>query len=231
MKIDVTKIITKTAAITAGILIFLFTALAAVTAWINPAFAADLSNRAGLSFISIPLSVSAYERSKDINDLGTLIERSVAAKNDKVTAKYGETLLKYENFQQFCDYKDNLEEGNYRTYIRGNLAASYYRLKEYEKVLEIVAEDISQSYPVKSSMDYLVFAFAGRPDDDFKQDLIHLISPKFTQFFENYSENNADLASKTQAKSACMHLYQIYVATGEAEQAEIYENHYNTALK
>lgn len=230
MKIDGTKIILKTAAVTAGILIVLTAVLVTVTAWINPAFVADTANRAGLTFISIPLSVSAYERSEDINDLGTLIERSVSSQNDKVTAKYSEILLKHENFKQFCtfkDNKDNIKEGNYRSYIRGNLAVSYYRLKEFAKALEIAAEDNLSSYPDMSSMDYLVFAFAEHPDDNFKQDLIHLILPKFTQYFETYSQNSTDLSSKAQAKTTCMHLYQIYSATKDTEQAKIYADYFN----
>ena len=159
-EVDVSKVVFKTALIT--VLIFLLVVLLSfcIIALASPKTVSDSSYKIGAMRISARFAAAQYERSKDINDLGVAVERSITAKNYKNTAKYAKVLVEFksgsgtEQFIEFAKHKDRIlnkyyadnkidMKSDYYTYIYGNYVYALYKTKDKTGAYEIAIANTS----------------------------------------------------------------------------------------
>ncbi len=220
MREDVYKTVKRTAAISAGAIVALLL-LAALSAFLFfPARAAELCSRIG-SPLSVNLSVRAFEKDGDINDLALAVERSVPHGRHEVTAKYGKQLLARADFTDFCAFRDQSSEGSYADFVLGSTAAALYLYGSSDEALTLLDMD---EYPQSPVADYLIAALEKSTDAGFAASLAALIQPRFEQYYTAFEEG--DDSFRERAAACCVQLYRIHLAAGDAAKAAEYDAYY-----
>ncbi len=173
MSVDVGKVIGKTALKTTIIVLVVLILACAAFAGFFPGKLSDLGDDIGSSYLAVVFSERQYQRSGDINDLGTLVERSIKYGKDETTVTYAKELLNFKAdgtaiFEDYAAFKDEQmqeflgREYSYDDYINGNLAAALWTNKAEEGILYAVCGKLyvtQNRYGSNNSMTYAVEAY------------------------------------------------------------------------
>ena len=173
MSVDVGKVIGKTALKTTLIILVALIVCFAAFAGIFPGALSNIGDDIGSSYFAVVFSERQYQRTGDINDLGTLVERAIKYQNRDVTVTYSKELLTFEAdgrkiFDEYAAFKDDQlssylgREYSYDDYINGNLAAALWQDKPSEAInyASVGRVYVTQNrYGSNNSMTYAVNAF------------------------------------------------------------------------
>lgn len=120
------KLIIKTIAFSIGILVAGFALFYLIMATASPSSLGDFYYRTGNERLAIKYSEKAYEKSEDIGDLATLVERSASLKRHALVKEYGFLLINHAGYDEFS----KAEGAGYKYYVAGSICQSLYILGE-----------------------------------------------------------------------------------------------------
>ncbi len=236
------KTILKTAAFTAAVLITVFALISAGAALFAPAYASDVCNRLGAGRLAVSLSVRAYGKSGDINDLHALVERSSRFGRHDITSAYAAELLAHSDFDAFAAHKDGQSDedvlavmGGYRVEVECRLTEAYFAQGKYIKALGTAQASVNrfgQAYPQLSAMDIFIAELASSQQAKAHAELSGLLLSflKDIKLAQYYNEDTGELVSEGALHSAtavCAHLFAAHTALGNEGEAEHYRAIYN----
>lgn len=136
MEKGIGKLILKTCIYTL-VLIFLVIFLAlSIWAIASPSTASNFCKKTGMNKFSAVFACMEYDKTEDINDLATAVERCIIAENHTKMYLYGKKLIEHKEFEEFAEFmdeqfSDKMEiegEYNYADYIYTNYVISLFKL-------------------------------------------------------------------------------------------------------
>jgi hypothetical protein len=142
------KLIAKTIAFSLVILLVAVSAFYLILAVATPKTLGNFYFSTGSENLAIKYSERAYDKSGDISDLATLVERSASFKNHSLVKKYGLILLSDGDFEEFADANGS----GYKYYIAGSVVQSLYALNEKQASIDVAfnsTANYSQVNPVR----------------------------------------------------------------------------------
>ena len=127
------KLVVKTIAFSLGILLVGACLFYLIVATCVPSSLSDFYYRTGNEKLTLKYSEKAYGKSDDIEDLATLVERSIVFDEHALVKAYG---FKFLNHSGFSDYISGKNDG-YKYYIVGSLVDSLYELSETQTAVDV----------------------------------------------------------------------------------------------
>ncbi len=113
-----------------------------------PSFVSDLAFTTGNKSLCVKYSEKQYLKSNSDFDLALLVERSFWADDDETSIKYGAIFINDENFNSFCNTKDD----NYKYFIVGSYCQALYENGEKQKSIDtafVRTEEYTQTNPIR----------------------------------------------------------------------------------
>ncbi|MBO7214915.1 MAG: hypothetical protein J6V66_05410 [Clostridia bacterium] len=126
------KLIAKTIAFSVGVLVVGVCIFYLIMANFSPSTLSDFYFRMGNDKLTLKYSEKAYEKSEDISDLATLVERSIVFDNATLTKEYG---LKLINSSDYSTYASEQDSG-YKYYVAGSICEALYLLGENQTAID-----------------------------------------------------------------------------------------------
>lgn len=238
--LDVSKTILRTGFITAVAFLLVLVLVISITALISPSLMSEASLKIGAKNTSARFAVAQYERTKDINDLATAVERSISCKNYKNIAKYSEILVNFENksgnkiFKNFCeDFKDkNLNEyykenkinmvSDYYNFIYGNYVYSLYKTNEKFKAYDIAFSIVvERNYITNNPVTKYINAYIEDSKRTANDDLLEKLQK---MYYKLDLDNNK--AENSYGLNICIDLKRLYDTLGDVTKAMEWETEY-----
>ena len=158
-------LITKTAIITACGLIVLCLLLWGIFSWFAPSVMVSITDGLGMEKSAAGYSVSVYEKTGDIDDLSSVVERNFSCGKYKISAKYGIILLEHEKFD---DYQ-NQKQSNYRQTISGIVAVSQYNIDKKDQALQTAVNNTVGEFDEFNGLERLLVCAMEENDKEFVQ--------------------------------------------------------------
>lgn len=241
---SVSKTVLKTGLLTALVfllvLIFAFT----VTAFISPKFVSDLSLKAGAQNLSARFAIAQYERTKNINDLATAVERSISAKRHSDVADYGKLLIEFESgdkdFRDFVKFKnDSLNayykekkidaDSDYYNFIYGNYVYSLYKINEKNKSYNIAVEELDKTeYTANNPLRRYIDAYIEDSNRN-NNDLLKKLEKSYNEL--ELGSSTIDKETKTYGLNICFDLVRLYKTLGEEIKVKAWETEFENLYK
>lgn len=198
------------------VLVFIFN----IFVIISPKVSADLMENLNIKQISLPLSISAYKRSKNINDIAVLIERAVKYEDYQIIITYIPELKNLDDYDAFAEYKDSQGVSivsDYKSYIDGNYLIALFNSKKFDECLTQCGNFLAKDYTADNPARFLVR-------------LLYVSSQTYTDFntllinkYQQGKENNMDIKL---LKNLCVDIYSLYLGAGDTVNAVIWQNEY-----
>lgn len=127
------KLIVKTITFSLGILIALASLFYLVLAVASPKALGDFYFRTGSEKLAIKYLEKAYEKSDDIKDLATLVERSIALEMHASVKEFGFEFINADGYGEYA----KSQGGGYDYYIVGSISKSLYLLGEKNVAIDL----------------------------------------------------------------------------------------------
>ncbi len=126
------KLIIKTCVLTLIIILVIGFSLFGLISLTSPSIIANTAFKLNAKNTCVTYTVKQYEKSKDVNDLALLVERTAWANNYELTAKYSPILLSDKDFEKFL-----LNDPTYETFISSLFVESLYKTGNKDKFIEV----------------------------------------------------------------------------------------------
>lgn len=238
-ELNISKVVLKTGLVTVFCCLLVIVLAFTITAFVSPKLVSDISLRMGAKGLSARFAVAHYERTKDINDLATAVERSISGKKHKNVVTYGEKLIEFESeskrkvFADFADFKDETlndyyaEHGmemvsGYYNFIYGNYVYSLYKVKEKDKAYMIALESMV-GYTGSNPMRKYINAYI----EDKKRSINGDLSRRLEEMYDGLIDNVNDPDNKDYCLNICADLIKIYEALGEPGNVTNWKSRYD----
>ena len=167
------KLIGKTAAATFSLLVAFALIIFGVISLASPSAMMSFTDSMGMVGASAYYSVAAYDRSGDISDLATAVEKSYDAGHYEDAAEYGVKFLDDSDFSEYCAGRDADTQGNaairssYAQYAAGIVSSAQYYTGAEEFALNTALESLGETFPQNNAAIYLAASAMEKEDTDF----------------------------------------------------------------
>lgn len=175
------KIILTTIAYTVAALWLVIFLTMSIWSLAAPKTASNFFLKMGFNRISGICACMQYERTKEIQDLGCAVERSIKSDNDVKVVLYAEKMIHDPEFNNYAEFKDeqlkdkmDLEtDYNYANYIYSNLVESLFDLGRHTAAISIAMTKVGFNYPYSTTNPLRkIITLCVESEENFTQELI-----------------------------------------------------------
>ena len=155
------KLVLKTALITLASVLVLALLVYGVLSLFVPSAMVSLTDKLGMDGACARYSVSVYEKTGDIDDLASAVERSYGAERYGDAAEYGVILLEREDFSSYCERRENAMAGqkyDYAQFAAGIVSVSLYYDGQTDAAVKVAFDAVGSSFPTGNAVIYLLSA-------------------------------------------------------------------------
>ena len=169
-------LIVKTAVITLASIVSLLAITFGALSIITPKTVADIFDNLGAKGASIFLYQMNYERTDDIQDLISIIDKAYVNEDSSDQEKYLDMLITREDFNSFCSASDreNFGKDDYdittKEFYYGYYVRVLYKNAQFDKAIEVSNEFVSSNgytrfNPLTTLLDEFCFKFTDEQTD------------------------------------------------------------------
>ena len=146
-KFTLKKIIIKSALTTFGIVVGFAVVVFVILSFGFPSTAASWSYQLGNNGIATKYAALYYSYTGETDDLATCTLYAISSDKDSYIIEYCEKLIDCDDFSEYCDEYDASYSGvDFRQYIYGRLARSYYFTDDLQSAIGVAVEALDESF-------------------------------------------------------------------------------------